>query len=457
MSVLQTLPRLAPHGAQARPTIASLLGPSPAARAIGAERLVRALREGRVSPSDVQRATQEGDAGVAALLRGLARLPARPRATPESFDLRALSQPPAPELREALARLVRRLGASGDLLPPECRALASGRLAYLGVMTTLNRAWNRRCHRLVAPLMRAVAPALAPAALPSSAFFVMPGALFEAIRRSPGSATGSRFDDADDIPEVFVEASGTMVAESPVSVQDSDDHAALCAAWDGLCAVMTFPFMSTSMEAISILVGYADELLSDAALRCEWSGDQPLIDDATLEELGEEIGFGTETPDDLDQLRSYLRFSRAETLRRRWTVASRPMRAWRKARSGTPIAAKVEALIALAKVLRRAPSIDRDRVVTDYSDEGVLPLNLMPQGTGLDSYFRYIVDQEWQQGACAHVAINCLPEATASEVDALLDRCVLEAAAASAASAVLDPAFPRAPSEPHLEIDDEED
>lgn len=436
MSLL-TLPRLTPVAARGLAAAAAngCGQPTPAQRGRLARRVADAVRRGSLRPREAIRALQGGDAGMAALLHRAVRLPQRPFLPAAALPLQAFDHAPGEHVRAPLADLMRVLASDGDLTPQDCRAIAAASGTFGNLVRRVNNAWNRRCARLTAPIK-----ALLPEGTPlHSSYLVMPGALLAVLQ--PGVYTHLPYEtcrEADQPPDAHVVATGVLIVQSPVSYADPEGRAALHAAWDAVCSAVRSPFMESAENGLGMLVGYAEELLRDAALGCDWNGDEPVLTEELLVELGHEIGIDGEDPDMRDGLRSFLCYTRATAKAPRWKMQSPALLAWLESNTNTPLGQSVRTLLSLAKYAKRGPRIDRQSVAYEYSDEGLLPVCLLPTDTGLDGYFQYVIDQNFQNCAEAEVSVIRDPSTQASLGD-VLDRLVIDAALVAAAASVLAP------------------
>jgi hypothetical protein len=433
------------------------LQPSPAQRGRVALQAIQALREGRLSARELTHALGQGDGGIAAMLHRRGTVWQRPVLSPETICLKAFEQAPGEHVREPLAELMRVLAADGDLTADDCRAITDPAGTFGILVRRINNAWNRRCERLTAPI-RALLP---PDVHLHPSYLVMPGALLAALQ--PGVFTHPPYDsrrNGDEPPDVQVCATGRLIVPDPSSHEDPEARAALHAAWNALAQAIDSPFMESADNGLSSLVGYADELLNDAALGCEWNGDDAVISDGVLQELSDEIGIDGSDPEMRDGMRAFLRFSRKAAKAPRLAHRSAAMRAWCAKSSESPIGRTVTILLALAKLATRGPRVNREAVQRDYSDEGLLPVCLLPQGTGLDGYFDYCIDQNFQHCGEAEVALT-RSEDSGVPLGQLMDRTILDAALVAAAASVVaahqEANQPRGDDEPLSDFGDDDD
>lgn len=449
MSLL-TLPRFSATAAQSLALTAALacLQPTPAQRGRVALQAIRAVKRGTLAASEALRAARDGDAGLAALLGRHANTPQRPELRPESFALQAFDRAPGRHVRQPLADLMRVLAQDGDLTTEDSHAIAGPAGTFGTLVRRVNAAWNRRCDRLTAPV-RALLPADVPL---RSSYLVMPGALMAVLQ--PGIYTHQPYEsirEADEPPDAQVFATGQLVVTEPASHKEPEARAALAAAWNALSAAIDSPFMESAQNGLATLVGYADELLSDAALGVEWQDDEPLISDRQLQELADEIGLDASSPDRLMEMRDYLRYAKATAKAPRWKPRSVAMRSWLSSNDGTPVGQAVTVLRKLTALAARGPHPDRDAITREYSDEGLLPVCVLPIDTGLDGYFEFVIDQNFQNCGEAEVQI-ILDKGKGASLGDLLDRLVLDAAIVAAAASVVAHATPRPDPEPEEEL-----
>jgi len=328
---------------------------------------------------------------------------------------------------------MRVLASDGDLTPEDCRAIAAASGTFGNLVRRVNNAWNRRCARLTAPIK-----ALLPEGTSlHSSYVVMPGALLAVLQ--PGVYTQLPYEtcrEADQPPDAHAFASGGLIVQSPVSYADPEGCAALHAAWDALSDAVSSPLMESAENGLGLLIGYADELLRDAALGCEWIGGQPVLTEDMLTELGHEIGIDADDPDMRDGLRKFLCYTRATATAPRWKAHSLAMRSWLQNAANSRLGQSVRTILTLAKYAKRVTRLDPKSIAHEYSDEGLLPVCLLPTDTGLNGYFDYVIDQNYQNSSEAEVTV-IRNRSTLASLGDVLDRLVIDAALVAAAASVL--------------------
>lgn len=424
---LHTLPRLsetATAGWKAG-LDAARLQPTPAERSHARHLLRRAVAAGTVSPRDLAAAVQQGDEGIAHLMqRHAPALPLPAMGAQGVIGSAPYSVPPV-SLLPGLKGLLRELAASGDFTEADARAVAQD-TTCLTLAQRLTAAWNRRMARLVAPIR-----ALVPEAPVPSSFLVIPTVLRHLL---------SGYHEAEDEGEVgvgmLVETDGDMAVAQPTVCVDPDARAVLVAAWAALATAMRVPLLSDMEDSVSILFGYADELLGDLALSVRWEGDTPQVTPAEWAVVADEIGMDAEDPDDVASMADYLRFCRRRNHAATVSLDDPSVMAWREAHAGTPAGRVIDTLLALREIALRAPTVPAEVTREEFSEEGYTCLFLLPIDSGVGWRLEDNVNQLWQECGSAHRE-DFLTKGAEHHLSAMMDRWVIDAALATAAGALM--------------------
>lgn len=431
--ILQTLPRFAPHVAcgLARVAAAGCLAPTAHLRGRAALQAVEALRTGRLRPATVQRALAAGDAGMARLFMRRHRLPPRARIARGAIALQGHDRRLSPNVRDGLADLIRVFAADGDLSLQDCRDIAGNDGCNSLLLRRLASAWARRCDRVSAPV-RACLPTDSSG---RGAFFVMPMALLVAL----GSDYYARIYDEAEVDGRPLACVGVNSDRDVVTSRWNHvgDRVAVRAAWNAVLGTLQAPLMESADAGLSTLIGYPEELLRDMALTCRWDGDQPRIDDAMIEELGEEIGLDATQARDREGVVDYLRFVRENDRAQHWTIRHADFQAWRRERLDTPAATVVERLLALHDLARAFRKRSTPAVTWDFSEEGLMPVCLRPVGIGIDGYVDQVLQDTWGHQSDGEAVAYCDAGGPAA-MGRALDRIVFDAALASAAARIVE-------------------
>lgn len=130
--------------------------------------------------------------------------------------------------------------------------------------------------------------------------------------------------------------------------------------------------MECAKNGLTSLVGYVTEILEDATLGCTWLDGEPIIDDAELVDLANEVGRHGDDGAAIDSLRAYMRYSRTVAMLPEWSVNDAAFVQWVDAHAEAPRGRAIRSLRALAELAAQRPLIDRKAVTVEYSEEGAV-------------------------------------------------------------------------------------
>lgn len=425
--MLLTLPRFQGQIAEGMAvTVATAtLAPSHAQRGRKAAELLKALSSGRITPNKVLEALSAGDCGIAQLAAD--RLPRVPRLTSSLLPSHVSSILVSNEARDSLVELVESLGESGDLTQSACRALSRAPAPSRHAIGILCRAWVSRTRRVTAPILESLAPDLKL----EQTHYVLPGALWATLFPSD-KVTYHGDTPVDGLPQVRVQACGTLVVPCPTNLNDGAEHDAVCAAWDRVVAKLQWPMLENSQHALQTLCGYSAESLIDASLQCPWKDGVPQVSFEDAQDIGSDAGFEVEDQVDYENVLKCLKYFRAVGAGSRAARAKRlkPMAALVQPSRFSGLVKSLNELATVAEQMRKVPS---KRLAEQFGDDGGLfPACMQPNGTGMDQFFDYVCEQSYQSCGPDELTIWRAKESNL-RLGTVLDRVVWDAAIAAAA------------------------
>ncbi|WP_395792492.1 hypothetical protein [Aquimonas sp.] len=423
---LLTLPRTALRGAGFVPDgcHVALLAPVHRERVRAARALRKAVASGRIDSATVTRAVAAGDAGVAALFQAHAATPPRPRIKPDTIDLRGLDTAPTPDVCAGLARLIETLSTDGDLTREALATVPGLRPRELAVC--LNAAWTRRVERVTRGLR-----ALLPHGTEICATHVVyPAALYSLFQQRNGCIDDQASDLSQQDAIIGLNSEACLWVGS--EADGREDSRALRAAWNAVVRSLTTGTLEPWHTAADTgYLAFALETLIDLALKCEWEGDEPLVEPDQLAVAAEEMGEDAYDEALHERMRAFMRQARAEKVDGPWTPRSKGFRAWQASQSGTPTGVTVERLLAVARWARKHACPDRLNVSND-DDEGLFSITPVHRATGFgDRAFDFMCEEQSQVG-CALLSFGREPGSQLS-LGQVLDALIADAAVAGAA------------------------
>jgi len=298
MTVLQTLPRLRSNSLS-QTMIASVpvrVGVTPHTRALAARQLEHALARGHITPGQARAAIKEGDVAVSDLLRPFAAPLALPAlSTPALADLPTGGGLSAAQTEQLLG-LVHEFVNDGDASVQEVADIANGVCDIVRLVELVQRAWERRCERLTASVLRE---------RPKDAYrcySIMITPVMEAIHSlSNGTPTALDMIEPGErtSPGVLVELTDWPHVYLPAHpVKEPGFFRAFQGAWKAIeeaCGAACF--MTGIDKHLSYLAGGIAEAFEDAMMTATWRRGVPKLTSDARQNLQHE--FGVENPDDL--------------------------------------------------------------------------------------------------------------------------------------------------------------
>lgn len=390
-------------------------------RARASRSLRAAVAAGVVPAGSVRAAAQNGDEGIAALLRRHTGMP-RPHLSRSSLPTPQVGKP-VPEVIRALHPWVRVLAAEGHLDGASLSALRDPGLTVAALCRVLFGAWERMKQAVLAT-------DTLPAALPEhmQAFLDVGPMLFDHLLRTP--------HEAEDAATPRVEIACRAVSFFALRAT-GEDFRALAGVLAALASDMQLPLIAMPDYALEDFFPWMHELFSDLENIVQWSEDgrAHLPADETARMLEEGFGFDPEDPDAVEELQAHLEWRRRRAAEPVYVPGSPEARAWLASAADRDAASVYRALDALRECLKACPKARLDTEFTEGAF-GVVGV-FMPVACGIDERMEGWINEMLNSGEGESTLRIALP-AKPAQMGSAVRRVLTEVAVANCTAALVE-------------------
>jgi hypothetical protein len=390
-------------------------------RARALRTLRAAVASRRIAPQAVQAAANDGDAGIASLLRRHIGVP-RPQVARSNLPTPQAGKP-SPEVIRALHPWVRMLAAEGHLDAAALRSLSDPSLTVAGLCRVMFTAWEQ----MKQAVLRSGA---LPAALPEDMrpYLDVGPILFEHLLRTPHES------EEEATPRVEI----TNCAVSFFALRAvGEDYRALAGMLTALSSETRLPLISTPEYAIEEFFPWMEELFSDLENVVQWSEDgrANLPADAAERMMEEGFGFDPEDPESISDLQVHLEWRRKRRAEPVYAPGSAQALAWLESAGDSQQANVYRALDALRACLKepRAPKLHGEFTEGTFGVVGAY----MPTACGIEERVEGWVNEMLNSGEGESTLRVALP-AKPAQMGSAVRRVLTEVAVANCVAALIE-------------------